>query len=716
MQVTAKDRRRLLVLLVLFVALAAALGLRLAWWQVVRGDELRARALVQLARPAEIPAVRGTIHDRNGTILALTTYRDRLAAYPKLIPEEARTETVQRLAGFLGLTSAQEARLAEQVAAGGEYVLIDRAIDEAESERIRAAIDEGTLTGVGLEPQPFRIYPVAGGAPRTTLASRLLGFVSLDGKGSFGIEQEHDALLAGSPRVVEASRDRFGRPLGSSARIIEPGRDGADITLTIDAQLQLRLEKELYAAWVADKAKRVSGVILDPATGEVLAWATVPGYDANDYAADWARDPGLFPDPIAGLVYEPGSVMKMLTAAAVLDAGRVRPGSAVYDARKLEFDPYVVRNADHKAMGRMSFRDAIAYSRNVATARTATRLGRTTARAATALHAMWERLGIGSRTGVGTAAESAGIAADPAERPWAPLDLANRSFGQSVLVTQIQLAAAYAPMVNGGFRVHPRLVTAAGDAPIAAPEPERIFTPAVAADLRGLLDHVTGAIPWYAEGSLIRGWQVGGKTGTAQIWRDAKGAYSKHTFNFSFVGYVGGDRPEAVVAVRIEEARARSAVQGQIEIEVTSYQLFRRVAQGTIEVLGIPRAGSPGAGFPEPLSPADRALTPNRYVNHRAELAAGNDPRLAYRARYRDSGEPAADASPGPSASPTPGADGGGERGDRDRRGGRDEGRDERRGRDGRRDRPPRRRYPHPPRGHPRRRAAERRRCDNPPP
>jgi membrane peptidoglycan carboxypeptidase len=302
---------------------------------------------------------------------------------------------------------------------------------------------------------------------------------------------------------------------------------------------------------------------------------------------------------------------------------------------------------------------------------------------------MWERLGIGSRTGVGTAAESAGIAADPAERPWAPLDLANRSFGQSVLVTQIQLAAAYAPMVNGGFAVRPHLVAAAAGTPATPPPAERVFTPAVAADLRGLLDHVTGAIPWYAEGSLIRGWQVGGKTGTAQIWRDTKGAYSKHTFNFSFVGYVGGDTPAAVVAVRIEEARSRSEVQGQIQIEVTSYALFRRVAQGIIEILGVPRASYPGAGFPEPLSPADRDLTPNRYVNHRAELAAGNDPRLVYRSRYRDSAEPTVTAA-NPDASATPAPEGGDRDGRRDarERRGKERGREEERGRADRRDGP----------------------------
>jgi|GEM_PF-344919 len=631
---------RLRIFFVVLAVVAVILGVRLAYWQVVRGPELRAAAVSQLARPVEIPAIRGSIRDRNGAILAITAYRDRLVAYPKLIPEEERAEAARTLGTILELSPSAALALEEDLVAGGEYVLVDRAIDEEASQAIRAAIEEGRIdgAGIGLEPQPFRVYPLSGGEPGTTLASRLLGFVSSEGKGSYGVEQSWDATLAGSPTIVEASRDPFGRPLGSSARVIEAGAAGADVTLTIDAALQLRLEKELYTAWVADKAKRVSGVILDPESGAVLAWATVPGYDANDYAAAWSRDPSLFIDPIAGLVYEPGSVMKMLTAAAALESRRIRPGTPIYDAPKLEFDPYTVRNADHEGMGRIPFRDVIAYSRNVGTARVAARLGRTTERAAETLHAMWDRLGIGRTTGIGLSGESAGIAADPAKRPWAEIDLANRSFGQSVLVTQVQLAAAFAPMVNGGMRVEPHLVTAVGETASERPAPARALPAGVAGQLRAMLDHVTGAVPWYAEGSLIPGYLVGGKTGTAQIWRQAKGHYSKDVFNFSFVGYVGGDTPEAVVALRIEEARAFSPEQGQIEIAMTSYELFRRVALGVIDVLAIPRSEIPGAGFPEPLSEADRELTPNRYLNHRAELARGLDPRIAFWNRYLPAG------------------------------------------------------------------------------
>ena len=435
-------RTRLALLVIVLATFAGATALRLAYWQVARGDELRAKAFLQIARPVEVAAVRGTITDRNGTILAISAYRDRLAAYPKLIPSGEREPIVATLAEILGLDANEAAALSARIAGGGEYILVDRALTDEQSAAVRAALADGSLEAVGLETEPYRVYPAAGGAPGTTLASQLLGFVSSDGSGSYGIEQGFDEVLAGAPKLLEAARDPFGRPLGSSARVIDPGAPGADLTLTIDAGLQLQLEKELYAAWVADKAKRVSAIVMDPHTGEVLAWATVPGYDANDYAADWARDPSRFTDPIVANGYEPGSVMKMLTAAAALDGRTVTPSKIVYDSPELTFDPYIVRNADHKGMGRISFRDVIAYSRNVATARVASRLGRGTAGSAATLHDMWVRLGIGRETGIGLAGETRGIVVDPAEHPWADMDLANRSFGQAVLVTQAQLATA----------------------------------------------------------------------------------------------------------------------------------------------------------------------------------------------------------------------------------------------------------------------------------
>src|SRR5262245_6623910 len=299
------DRRpRMLVLLAALMAFAIAAVLRLSYWQVARGAELRTEAYAQLEQRRVLPAVRGDILDRNGAILATTVYRDRLAAYPDLINAADRDAMADDLAEVLGLDDAGRDRIVQALAEpGSQYAVLDRQLSEEQSRQIREQIAAQRLWGLTLESYAVRVYPNAGGAPGTSLASQLLGFVNSSGVGHYGIEQEYDKYLAGMPKVLAAASAN-GRVVESSARVLDPGADGQDVQLTIDASLQLQLEKELYAAWVADKAKRVSALIMDPDTGAILAWASVPGYDANAYSQFAASSPELFQDPIASLTYE----------------------------------------------------------------------------------------------------------------------------------------------------------------------------------------------------------------------------------------------------------------------------------------------------------------------------------------------------------------------------------------------------------------------------
>jgi cell division protein FtsI (penicillin-binding protein 3) len=586
----------------------AAVGiLRLAYWQVVMGPDLAVRAQGQIRRTATEPALRGDILDRFGRPLATTVYRDTLAAWPNTIDDAHRDALVTKLATILDLDDAGREQMLKELDPASKYQVLVRELTDPQSQEVRAGIADGTLDGLVLEPHPVRYHPNDGGQPGTTLASQLLGFVQgSTGTGHYGIEQYYNAVLAGTPRQVAVARDRdSGTPLESSELVLVPGVDGQDIRLSIDASLQLQLEKELFLAWNADKAQRVSGIVMDPDNGEILAWASVPGYDANDIAG---TDTSLFQDPIVSQVYEPGSVMKMLTATAALDAKAVTPNTRIVDSSVLRFGPDRVRNSDHAGMGRIPFRDVIAYSRNVGVSKVAKRLGRSTAKASQVLYRTWQKLGIGTLTGVDVAGEVAGIAADPKRHPWADVDLANRSFGQAVAVTLVQLASAFTPMLDGGLRVQPHLLVAAGDEARALAEPERVIRKKVARQVRGLLMHVTGGVSYYAQGSLIRHYQVGGKTGTAQIWREKEHRYDPDTFNFSFVGYVGGDTPEAVIAIRIHEADPVIKRAGDLRLNITSYQLFRRVAQGVITSLDVRRSSDPDAGLPEKGSMAERIL------------------------------------------------------------------------------------------------------------
>jgi cell division protein FtsI (penicillin-binding protein 3) len=590
------DRRlRLLVLLIGFGLVAGMLVLRLAYWQVVRGAEMRESAMAQLERSVTQPSVRGDIFDRSGTVvLATTTYRDLLAAYPARIDPAERTRVASELTRLLELDVESSAKLTETLQRGGEYAVLFRALTRRQSDAVRAAMQDPDpsrrLDWLELEPQPVRAYPNEGGAPNTTLASRLLGFTNREGEGQYGIEQRFQDLLGGRPRVMTAQRDVSGRVIADTERLVDPGVPGSDIRLTIDAGLQLMLEKELYAAWVADRAKMASAVVMDPMTGEILAWASVPGYDANEYGRTADKDPSILLDPIVSEVYEPGSVMKMFVAAAAYDSGAIGPKTMIMDSSTLRFGTEKVTNSDHLGMGPITFEDGIAYSRNIVAARSARRLGKSVRAAAASLYGMWDRLGIGRKTGVETSGEVAGLVVDPATRQWAGIDLANRSFGQGVAVNQLQLAQAFAAMVNGGRFVRPRLVADLAGQPIEPVTAEQVLAADVSTELRELMKYVVTEVPWYRKGTLIPRYAVGGKTGTAQIWDSARGKWMNNVFNFSFVGFVGQtrDTPAAVIAVRIGQAEPHVAGQGLLQLKITSYELFRRIAVDVIETLGIP--------------------------------------------------------------------------------------------------------------------------------
>jgi cell division protein FtsI/penicillin-binding protein 2 len=606
------SRPRALLLLALLLVFGVACVARLGYWQLARHDWLVAQAREQVTVRTEITADRGTIYDRSGTVaLATTVRRDRLVAYPVSLVGETpaartrRAEIAATLAGIMGLGADDAALLRQRIDSGKAYVILARGLTIAQSSAVRADIDTGLLTQVRLEAEAVRVYPLEGGAPKTTIAAQVLGFTNREGAGQYGIEGRWQDALAGAPRIVLAERDASGRPNLEGAVTLEAGNAGADVTLTIDASLQLAVEREVYAAWVADRAKSVSAVVMDPATGEILAEATYPSYDANDYGSVAATSPGRFLDPVISAVYEPGSVFKMVTAAAVLEAGVVKRTSRVQDQSILRLDggKAFVTNADRGSKGFLTFQDAVAWSRNIVMSKVALRLGRTAQAAAEVLHRTWAKLGFGTLSGVDLAGEVPGIVRDPARTSWRQIDVANGSFGQGVAVTILQLATAYSAMVNGGILPTPHVVQRVGSESVVVGDRGRVLTPALSAELVKIMRRVPIAVSFYRDRTLIPGYDVGGKTGTAQIWDGEKKRWKVNIFNYSFVGFVGRRSPEVVVAVRIEEGRPTIQRIGQIEMPVESFELFRRIAtdaMATLDLAPLPRS-SPAQ--PSPAAP-----------------------------------------------------------------------------------------------------------------
>jgi cell division protein FtsI/penicillin-binding protein 2 len=585
----------MLLLLITFVVIAASLVARLAYWQVTQRDRLSGEAFAQTTKVSTTPSRRGDIFDRSGTVvLATTVDRERLAAMPSELTPQRRQEVAAELVRILRLSGDDADLLTARMLTTKQYVILAHGLDRTTADLVRAAAQATDVEAVMLEPEPVRVYPHEGGGPDSTLAAQLLGFVNRDGVGQYGVEQYYNADLAGRPRVVHAQRDVAGRPIPDTAVVEDPGTPGADLRLTIDAGLQLALEQEVLAAWAADKAQSVSALVMDPYTGEVLAETTYPSYDGNAYQQIAADDPNRFIDPIVSSAYEPGSVFKMLTAIAGLETHTVTTQTKIKDTGILKLPGHThIDDADHKARGWMTFEDGVAYSRNVVAAKVALALGKSTRQSSAILHSVWSKMGFGSKTGIDLAGEAVGIVRDPTITQWQPIDLANGAFGQGVGVTPIQLATAFAAMVNGGTLVQPHVVKAVGDSELNPGARGQVLDASLSITLTNMMRRVVTEVPTYRDRTLIKGYDVGGKTGTAQIWdptaRGGKGDWKHNLFNYSFVGYIGRQTgiPDLVVAVKINEGTPTIARVGQLEMPVMSFELFRRIATDAITRPGL---------------------------------------------------------------------------------------------------------------------------------
>ena len=215
-------------------------------------------------------------------------------------------------------------------------------------------------------------------------------------------------------------------------------------------------------------------------------------------------------------------------------------------------------------------------------------MAKTTRQASAILYDTWLKLGFGAKTGIDLANEVSGIVRDPGLTPWTQIDLANGSFGQGVAVTPIQLATAYAALMNGGTLIQPHVVKAVGDKAVEAATKGQVVDPTLSGQLVKLMHRVISIVPTYTSRTEVPGYEVGGKTGTAQIWdakaRGGRGDWKRNLFNYSFVGYIAREKhtPDLVIAIRIEEGKPTVARVGQLEMPVMSFQLFRRIATDAI--------------------------------------------------------------------------------------------------------------------------------------
>lgn len=518
---------RYLVLLAVLALLLLIVAGRLVFVQVINAPTYAAKATAQRLRDMEIPPVRGTIYDREGEPLAESVAARTIYAAPNTVKD--KTGTAQALAGVLG-GSAKEYRAKLNKDTG--FVYIARRVELTKAKRLEAL----KLEGIGLLDDSLRVYPSG------TLGAQILGFVGLDGHGLAGIEKRYDEVLAGKPGVLLGERDPYGRPIpGGIQKDVKPV-DGRDVVLTIDKDIQFHAQVEIEAAVEKWGAKNGSVTIIDPRSGEILAMASTPTFDPNDYRH---ADPKAFRNRPVSDAYEPGSTIKSITAAAVLDKNLCTPKTVFHLPPTLRVANRTIHDAEDRGTVDWDLAEIITESSNVGAVKLGMKLGKQ------GLYDSFESFGLTEATGVDYPGEARGWLPDT--KLWSASSIANIPFGQGLSSTPLQLTRALGALANGGVLTTPHFLRDIPADPAYEPSwsTRRACSAATAKTTTGLLENVVKS--GTGKSAAVPGFDVAGKTGTAQVALPNGRGYAKGRYISSFIGYLPADRPELLIAVKLDE-------------------------------------------------------------------------------------------------------------------------------------------------------------------
>lgn len=560
-------RRRVLVGAGLIVAWGALILGQLVETQVFQHETMARRANGQYQHELTIPPLRGRIHDRRGRPLALTIAAPSVYAAPPDYPAPGIPEAARRLAGCLGVASELVER---RLRRDSRFSWLKR---RALPEEVACARETGLP--VGVIEENGRFYPAR------ELAAHLVGHTGMDGGGLGGIEHALDSVIRGEPGRRTVWTD--GRRTGRASRVIREPRPGADVELTIDTRIQAIAEEELARGLEETGADSGTVILTEAATGEILALASAPSFDPNRVRE---TPPERLGNRSLTNPAEPGSVLKIFTAAAALNEGVTHEEEEFETfGGRYPVGRHIVR--DWQPLGPLTFAGVIQRSSNIGTLQVASRLGSRT------LGGYLEAFGFGERTGLPLGAESRGIL--PPSGVWRPIRLATVSFGQGIAVTPVQLARAVNAIANDGVRIPLRLVRRVGGEPAPFGAGRRVVTRRTAARVRAILAGAVSAGTG-AEAS-VRGFVIGGKTGTAQ--KPARGGYSATDYIASFAGFAPAPAPlfSGVVILDVRKPNHSGTHAARVFGRVAE-RVLRRYQQHGSEGVRVAAAEDPdGAGF-----------------------------------------------------------------------------------------------------------------------
>lgn len=529
------QRTRLVFVAFALTIFAGLIVTHLYWYQIVEHQRFAVLASEEHQQRRPIVPRRGGLLDANGHPLALSIMYD--AVYVHKTEMNSVEKTASFLAETLGL--AKEDVLARIQESDRAWTLLAPRVPANTAARVES---EG-LAGVELLRLPTREYPEG------STAAQALGFVGAEGRGMSGLELTLDQELAGRPGVVITERDTTGGEITIARKAIVPEVPGADVVLTIDRYIQRVAERELVRAVQANKATGGLIIVMEPSTGAILAAATSPTYSLTGSGFDPAH-PELYKPSIATDTYEPGSVMKVITAAAAVDEGVVNPDTRYFDSGVAFVNGVPIRNWDGGSYGSVTLRQILVHSLNTGMQWVAGQLG------PERFYDYAQAFGFGAPTGIRLNGEAGGSFRRPSDQGWSRVDLATNSYGQSISVTPLQMIAAVSALGNGGVLMRPQLVReirGAEGTTVVDPEPVRSVVSARTAET--MLDMMVSAWSQPAlAANRIEGYTLAAKSGTADI--PGPGGYSSGKTYASYIGFGPIPNPRFVVLVRLDHPEA----------------------------------------------------------------------------------------------------------------------------------------------------------------
>jgi len=559
------QRNRLNVIGIIFILLLMLLLSKVVQRQVFEYYSFSSMARQQHLVNEDMPAKRGEILVYDDQLQDYYPLATNVSLYSlNIVPPQVRRPelVVAKLMPYLKGTGIEESDLTEMVESDKVYVSpLRRRIEEDEAKEIRAL----DLDGVYLRSEEYRYFP------EDSLAAHVLGFVNIDQEGQYGIEGYFNEELSGRAGLALVEKSSLGSQIAIGNRQVINPEDGISVVLTIDRAIQYFVEKKLQESVEEHGATGGSVIVMEPATGDIVAMASYPNFNPNFYNTYPLED---FTSMNVSMVYEPGSVFKVLTMAMGIDAGLVSPNTTYTDIGEVQVDDKTIKNSDLKSYGIQTMTQVLEKSLNTGAVFVVQKLGRAT------FYKYLKSFGFGASTGVGLDGEVPAYIRPFKE--WAEVDLATMSFGQGIAVTPVQLVTAIGAIANQGKLMKPHIVDKilypTGAASVDPQIVDLVIEPQTAQLVSAMMVNVVEK----GHGTLagVDGYRIAGKTGTAQIPKG--GGYEEDDTIGTFVGFGPVEDPRFVMLTRIDRP------EGMKFAESSAAPLFGEIAEFLMEYWQVP--------------------------------------------------------------------------------------------------------------------------------